>query len=180
MDTFPSYDLEPTELLYRIHRFRHGPWFYSSDGTGRFDLPPPGGTCYLAASPICAFVEVFRDTKPVAQADVEARRVATLRAPAQTRLADCTRRASRAFGITAAIHASADYTTTHLWAQAFHRAGYGGVRYLVSHDPSQRCVGITLFGHQGPTEYAIHADEPIGPAVIRAGREFGILVLPTP
>src|SRR5262245_49351437 len=86
-----------------------GPWFFSSEGTGRPDLPPPDATCYLANRPECAFIEVFRDTKPVARGDVDARRLATLRVPVATRLADCTRRAARAFGITAAIYASADH-----------------------------------------------------------------------
>jgi hypothetical protein len=180
LQCFPSLDLNSTTSLYRIHRARHGPWFYSSDGTGRFDLPPPNGTCYLADSSICAFIEVFKDTKPVARADVEARRVATLRVSGGIHLADCTQRAARAFGITATTNASADYTLTHPWAQAFHRSGFGGVRYFLSHDPAQQCIGIALFGATGPAVSPVHADEPIGADMITAAREFGILVLPTP
>ena len=174
------YTLDSRAPLFRIHRARHGPWFFSSDRTGRFDVPPPDGTCYLADSPICAFIEVFKDTKAVPRIDVEARRVASLRIPVEVRLADCTQRAARAFGITAAIHASSDYADTQPWAAAFLRAGFGGIRYFLSHDPSQQCIGIALFGANGPADYHVEAEEPIGPEVVTAAGEFGILVLPTP
>jgi len=84
------------------------------------------------------------------------------------------------FGITAAMHAEADYTVTHPRTAAFHQAGFQGARYFLSHDPAQRCVGIALFGATGPADYRVYADEPIGPEVVTAAREFGILVLPTP
>lgn len=31
-----------------MHRGEYGAWWFSSDGSGRFDLAPPDGVCYLA------------------------------------------------------------------------------------------------------------------------------------
>jgi hypothetical protein len=146
---FPSFRLTPARALCRVHRRDRGPWWFSHDGSGRFDLPPPRGTCYLAESPLGAFVEVFREIALVFQAVVDARRVSTLRVPAAVRLADCTR--ARAFGLTAEIHATEEYAATQRWAAAFAAAGFAGVRYLVRHDPSARSVGVALFGAAGET-----------------------------
>lgn len=54
------------------------------------------------------------------------------------------------------------------------------MRYLLSHDPAQRCVGIALFDRQGTAYGDLQADEPIGAEVVVAAREFGILVLSAP
>lgn len=35
--------------LVRVCRAENGTWWFSSDGSGRFDLDPPEGTCYFAA-----------------------------------------------------------------------------------------------------------------------------------
>lgn len=37
----------------------HGPWWFGSSLAGRFDLPEPHGTCYLAADPLAALLEVL-------------------------------------------------------------------------------------------------------------------------
>jgi hypothetical protein len=177
---FPSFRLTPSRALYRVHRRDRSPWWFSHDGTGRFDLPPPRGTCYLAESPLGAFVEVFREIALVSQAVVDARRVSTLRVPAAVRLADCTRARARAFGLTAAVHATEEYGATRRWAAAFAAAGFAGVRYLVRHDPSQRSVGVALFGAAGEAGMGpVEATNPIGQALCdAAARRFGIRVLP--
>ena len=99
------------------------------------------------------------------------------------KLADFTSARARAYGVTAAIHSSPLYTATQSWAESAADAGFGGVRYLVSHDPSQRQVGIALFGAAGELE--ADADScstgPIGHELIEAAyQKFGIRVLPTP
>ena len=45
---FPACELTGGQPLHRGHRAGNGPWWFSSDGGGRFDLTPPRGTCYLA------------------------------------------------------------------------------------------------------------------------------------
>lgn len=90
--------------LFRMHQGDLGPWWFSSDGHGRFDLRPPQGTCYLSLSPLGAFVEVFRDFTFVDAADVAARAVSRLQVPRDVVLANCTSSRARRFGITGEIH----------------------------------------------------------------------------
>ena len=149
--------------------------------SGRFDLQPPYGTCYLAEDPLGSFVEVFRDTRIVAESDVDKRVLSTLHVSEDCGLADCTESRALAFGVTAAIHSSESYARTQKWAAAFADAGFAGIRYLVSHDPAQDLAGVALFGPAGSEDRPVADTGPIGSDVIAAGRErFGIIVLPTP
>lgn len=178
---FPRYQLPPAHRLVRIHRHDRGPWWFSHDKTGRFDLAPPRGTCYLAEEPIGAFVEVFRYSAIVQESDVVKRRISTLHLERTAELADCTTRRAGAFGITAAIHTSEDYARTQRWAKAFADAGFDGVRYRLSHDPAQRLIGIALFGPAGPAAWPVATTVPIDDDLMAAvQRRFGIRVLPTP
>jgi hypothetical protein len=178
---FPGYRLSPDRPLIRIHRHDRGPWWFSHDKTGRFDLTAPRGTCYLAEEPIGAFVEVFRHSAFVQDSDVARRRISTLYVERPVVLADCTTRRARAFGVTAAIHSSEDYARTQRWAEAFADAGFDGIRYRLSHDPAQRAIGVALFGPAGSAAWPVAATAPIDDALIAAvQRRFGIRVLPTP
>lgn len=142
---------------------------------------PGRGTCYLAEDPLGSFVEAFRDTALVSGDDVDARCLTVVRPRKRLTLADCTARPARSFGVTAAIHSSENYALTQAWAAAFARAGFDGVRYLLSHDPAQRLVGVALFGPEGVADWprgryrAIEEDR-----LERAERLFGIRVLPEP
>ena len=179
LTAFPAVVLPARHVLHRIHHRDRMPWWFSSDGSGRFDLPPPRGTCYLGEDPLASFVEVFRDTVLVSQAVVDQRRLSKLPIPRRARLADCTARRARSFGITAAIHSGPDYVATQAWAAAFVNRGFDGIRYYVSHDPAQRSVGVALFGHGGVRRSRVTATAAIPSDLIRrAEEEFGILVLP--
>jgi hypothetical protein len=103
---FPARDVPAGYPLFRIHRRGRAPWCFSHDRSGRFDLSPPRGTCYLAEEPLGAFVEVFRTTALVSE--VRARRLSVLRLDRPLVLANCTSRRVRAFDVTAAIHAGQD------------------------------------------------------------------------
>jgi len=176
---FPAIILPARRVLYRIHRGDRLPWWFSSDGSGRFDLPEPRGSCYLTEEPLGAFVEVFRDTMIVSQLVVEARRLSRPRVARRVRVADCTSRRARSFGVTAGIHSSPEYRVTQAWASAFTAYGFDGIRYLVSHDPAQRCVGIALFGRSGAVRGRAASTVAIPEDLIRtAADEFGILVVP--
>jgi hypothetical protein len=176
---FPSHAVNRRELFYRIHRAERSPWWFSNDGSGRFDLDARG-TCYLAVSEVGAFIEVFRTGTVVPEAEVEARLLATLSVKRST-LADCTTSKARRFGITGAIHTQPDYTLTRDWAEAFARAGFEGIRYRLSHDPSQRELGVALFGPAGEQDLPVRKSGPIGAHVIaEAQRRFGLIVAPTP
>jgi hypothetical protein len=179
---FPPYVVGRRVFLYRIHREERSPWWFSDDGSGRFDLAGDGrGTCYLAATAIGAFIEVFRTDTVIPEAEVDARLVATLSVPKRATLADCTTTRARRFGVTGAIHTQPDYALTRDWAEAFAQAGFDGVRYRLSHDPAQRQLGVALFGPAGEQDLPVRATGPISAEVIeQARRRFGLIVTPTP
>jgi hypothetical protein len=196
-DHFPDVVLEPGAELVRIHRRGRSPWWFSGDGSGRFDLGPPAaspelaarGTCYLAEDPLGAFVEVFRDLRVIPEAEVRRRALSRIALPRALRLADATARRARVFGVTGALHSSPDYGLTRAWAAAFAGAGFDGVRYLVSHDPAQQLVGYALFGDRSeaggapPDEGAWPPGEAgeIGFDLLRRARlELGLHAFPAP
>ena len=57
LDGFPTRRITPGQTLQRAHTVAYGPWWFGSDGVGRFDLPAPRGTCYLADSAVVAVRE---------------------------------------------------------------------------------------------------------------------------
>lgn len=178
---FPSLHLHGAALS-RIHRASLSPWWFSSDGSGRFDLPADSGrgTCYLATEPEGCFLEVFRDLSLIAEQEIEVRRLSRL-AINEALLADCAAGRSREFGLTAEIHSAPDYRITQQWAAAFAAAGFDGVRYLLRHDPSQHLAGIALFGRAGSPPWPAPPPEKIGlDLLIEVERRFGLRVLPTP
>ena len=178
---FPSSDVDRRRSLYRIHRSDAGPWWFSGDGSGRFDLRDGSGSCCLAVTAIGVFIEVFRVATVIPEAEVEARSLSSMVPPTRARLADCTVRAARKFGITGAIHTQPDYTVPQAWAEAFAAAGFGGIRYRLSHDPAQRELGVVLFGDGGGQSLPVRRTEPVPASVIEAARQrFGLVVAPTP
>jgi hypothetical protein len=178
---FPTYDLLRRETLYRLHRADRGPWWFSSDGSGRFDLGGDRGTCYLAATPVGAFIEVFRVETVIPELELETRVLSSLPPPKRSRLADCTISAARKFGITGAIHTQPDYALPRAWAEALAAAGFAGIRYRLSHDPAQRELGIALFGSAGEGKFPVRKSEPVPASVVDEARQrFGLVVAPTP
>ncbi len=182
---FPSLQLESGSRLFRIHRAGLGPWWFSSDGSGRFDLPAASGlgTCYLAEEAAGCFLEVFRDWLLVPEAEVDARRISEIEMPEAARLADGTASRSREYGITAEIRSAPDYAVTRAWAAAFQAAGFAGVRYFLRHDPGQMLTGVALFGPAGEPERppAASARRRISRDVVdEVEGRFGIRFLPAP
>lgn len=178
---FPTYDLLRRERLYRIHRAERRPWWFSNDGSGRFDLAGDRGTCHLAVTPVGAFVEVFRTQTVIPELEVEARALSAVAPPKRSRLADCTVSAARKYGVTGAIHTQPDYALPRAWAEAFAAANFDGVRYRLSHDPSQRELGVALFGTAGEASFPVRKSEPVPAAVVdEARRRFGLVIAPTP
>lgn len=109
------------------------------------------------------------------------RALSTIQPPRSVQLADCASRRAVLFGVTAAIHSSEDYPRTRAWASAFAQAGFEGVRYLVSHDPAQRLVGIGLFQCAGVKDWPIVETRPIPEDLVFAAQNhFGITVVPRP
>lgn len=179
---YPSRTLRGEVTLYRIHRAVNGPWWFSADGFGRFDPVGTGfGACYFALEPLGAFLEVFRKTQIIDEADIHARRLFSVQLGADQRLVNLLARRGLAVGITAALGANQDYTESHRLAVAAVSARYAGVRYHVSHDPAQKLIGIALFGAAGTVAgpSGTHHEIP-SHLIIEAERLFGYRVLPAP
>jgi hypothetical protein len=185
LERFPRRTVRGDAELHRIHRRDRGVWWFSGDGTGRFD---PGGTglgaCYLAERPLGAWVEVFRREIVLSELAVRERSLSTVKLGRDVRLGDLTSRRALQFGATASLGASEDYTASHHFAVRLMQSGFGGVRYFLRHDPAQRLYGIALFGEpgeSGPADAAAVADTPIPDELVEeADARFGYRVLPTP
>ena len=61
LSLIPSVEYEKGSEFFRAHSQQYGPWYFSSSMQGRFDLPEPQGTCYLATNPGAAVREVIGD-----------------------------------------------------------------------------------------------------------------------
>lgn len=154
---FPQVTVARGERLYRIVRTRdeHGntrePWFFSSDGRGRWDLRAPHGTCYLSDRRLGAWLGVFRDAGLVSAPAVLARRLVTAaRSGNELSLADLRAAAARCYGATLDLHTGDDYTLPHAWAAALHAAGNPGLQGYIRHDPAGAARNIALFAPAGP------------------------------
>jgi RES domain len=183
---FPRRTLKGSREIYRIHRADTGPWWFSSDGSGRFDPLGTGlGACYVAERPLGAWIEVFRRRILLAEAEVLQRALFSVTLGRDLKLADLTSRRSLQFGVTASLGADEEYAASQAFAAEAAHAGFDGLRYLVRHDPAQQLYGIALFSKQTtaidnpawPDEHdAAIPDELIA----EASRLFGYQVLPTP
>jgi RES domain-containing protein len=184
---FPRRTLRGVRTLYRIHRATEDPWWFSSDGSGRFDPVGTGrGACYLAEVPIGAWLELFRKQMILDEADVAARRLLSVELGRDLRLADLTSRRALGFGVTASLGANERYDDSQAFAAQAPNAGFDGIRYLLRHDPAQRLYALALFATAGVPDRADRGwprehDEPITEDLIGEARvRFGYRVLPRP
>lgn len=164
-----------------MHRGEYGAWWFSSDGSGRFDLAPPDGVCYLAETPLGALIEHFDGIDVIPQPDLEERRISILGQDKSLRLADCTSSHARSFGVDLALSAGSDYTRTQRFAAWFRAGGFQGVRYFLRNDPAATLIGVALFGPCGEQDLPVLSTSPLEEATLdEAARAFGIQVVPLP
>ncbi len=172
---FPS--SAPPKELVRVCRRGRGTWWYSSDGSGRFDLNQANGTCYLATDPIGAIREATRGG-PVSTTWVGERELRTVGPPDPAGgLAATTRQAAGRFGLTTELVTVVPYELPRRWAAAFHQAGFAGIRHELRHDPRARPSGVSLFGPAGP---GVHPVGEADPLTVRALTRAGVEVLDVP
>ena len=182
---FPTHRLKAGATIYRIHRKELSPWWFSSDGHGRFDLvlSPGHGTCYLSQRPEGGLLEAFKGIQMVSEADIGARREYEAVFADELRLANCCVAAASKFGMNAEIHTTEDYDRTHAWAVALHAAGFDGIRYFLRSDPSLKLIGYAVFGPSGEAPAGSwpggESHEISGPTLAEAAR-YGLRVAPTP
>jgi hypothetical protein len=164
-----------------MHHNRHGPWWFSSDRSGRFDLDPPNGTCYLAEAAVGALIEHFDGISVIPQEDLDERRISIFSPRGSLRLADCTSPRIRRFGADLAVSAGSDYVRTQRFAAWFHDGGFDGVHYFLRNDPTATLIGIALFGPYGEQDQPVLSTSPVDEATLEiAAHTFGIEVVPRP
>jgi len=150
---FPQHRYPAGSRLFRSHAAVNGPWWYASDGGGRFDLALPHGTCYLAEDPVITLLETWGGMQTIPSYLADTRAVSTLQLPAAHNLADLTDNRATGYGVTAEIATTPDYPLTQLWAAALHAAGMTGMeRYRFSGqgpywDPCRNMEEIRCLAH---------------------------------
>lgn len=172
---FPS--VAPPKHLVRVCRAERATWWFSADGSGRFDLSPPEGTCYLATDAFAAIREATR-LGPVSTAwaaDRELRQVAP--PDPNARLAATTRQAAGRYGVTTELAAMIPYDLPRRWAAAFRAEKFDGIRHQLRHDQRARPSGIAMFGPAGPADLDDGTRTPLTVPAIEAA---GVSVLPPP
>lgn len=172
---FPA--VRPPSMLHRICRKDRGTWWFSSDGSGRFDLEPPEGTCYLATDLHAAIREASRlgPVTPQWIAQRQARRVAP--PDPRARLAAITYKAAGAYGVTQELVTMVPYDLPRRWAGAFRSRRFDGIRHQLRHDPRSRPAGVALFGAAGEAVLPDVQRAPLDPADVRSA---GVRIIEPP
>lgn len=174
--------LGPDTTVFRAHQRRRCPWWFSSGG-GRFDLPVPRGTCYLASSALVAVRErlgpVLAGRSAVPAAALDGVVVSRLRlgrpsgaAPQRAgervlRLANVRVAAAADFGVTRELESMTPYDVPVRWAAAFDGAGFDGVWYGPRFSPGA-AGAIAAFGPAGQDDA-----RAVDPAPVPAARVAG-------
>ena len=175
---FPAYLVDTETDLFRAHGVDLGPWWFGNDGSGRFDLSPPRGTCYVALDPLSALRErlgpVLGGSQAVPESLLEASVVSRLRLTAPREVADVQDGRAAPFGVTRELESMVPYAVPHAWARAFDQAGSGGVKYGPRFTPGDTSA-VALFHAEGA------ADWPVDPDPVPAQQVSGAPTpLPTP
>ena len=173
LENFPQYALKASKALFRAHRRANGPWWFSSDGSGRFDLTGSAGTCYLADAAAAALREALGESLVTAGivefAELDVRVVSTLTVSKQLSLADATAAKAANHGITKEI-STATYPLTQAWARAWADRGMHGVRYAGRFSTAHEDRCYALFGPSGASSAVVDpAPQPATQVAIAAG-----------
>lgn len=167
----------PPKQLVRVCRAGRATWWFSADGSGRFDLRSPEGTCYLATDAFAAIREATR-LGPVSTVWVEERELRQVSPPDPTaRLAATTRQAAGRYGVTTELATVIPYDLSQRWAAAFRAALFDGIRHQLRHDQRARPSGIAIFGSAGSAQLEDGTRSPLTAADMKAA---GVDVLPPP
>lgn len=177
--------------FFREHQKRAGAdrgcWWFSGTAAGeppegRFDLPAPRGTLYLAETDRVTARErcgrFLAHHSPIPVTFVEGRVVSTL-VGAMDDLADLTHEQAAEAGVTREINTIDDYTLTATWAVGTEQEGFTGLQYFPRFSTG-RDMAFAIFGDAGahaPPGFSISAVTPLAGVLSREG--IGIHLLPS-
>ncbi|MBF4476518.1 RES domain-containing protein [Rhodococcus rhodochrous J3] len=178
---FPSCELTAAQPLVRGHRETNGPWWFSSDGGGRFDLTPPRGTCYLAFDERTAIRETVGEalarTGVISEDFAAIRRLSTLAVPHDHVVADTCAEQAADFGLTRELVSMTPYAVPQEWAASFDAIGFTGIQYQTRFTTGPHPNAVGLFG---PAGEAAWLTDPNPEAFTAAARRCGFTVIGPP
>ncbi|MEO3935193.1 RES domain-containing protein [Dermatophilaceae bacterium Soc4.6] len=188
LDDFPVHTATVRATLHRAHHRDLGPWWFSSSG-GRFDLPAPRGTCYLADDPLVALRErigvVLGGADQVPASLLEATVISRLHLPRAHHVADLTARRASRFGATRELETMVPYAVPQAWALALAAAGHQGVRYGPRFSTGA-VTSLAVFGEAGAGSGVVDpvpvpaVDVPGAPVPLRPPRREDLTVVKPP
>jgi hypothetical protein len=182
---FPSKRLTRRRTWFRNHTDRpvsvdRGAWWFASlpaspagMETGRFDLPAPDGTCYLADTKEGAVRErvgwQHAHNGWISGPSLVDRVVSKMRLPRPLTVADVSSAEALHYRVTGELADMEDYDITQEWAQVLRKHAFEGVSYKLRFTSSAQ--GLAMFGAAGaPPDPAIEGiPEPLRPIVERWG-----------
>ena len=189
LDGFPTRRLTPRDALRRAHTAAYGPWWFGSDGDGRFDVPRPRGTCYLASSAVVALRErlgVVLGARPVVPASLlDDVVVSTLHLPEEREVADIESQDATRFGVTRELETMVPYAVPQAWARAFDAAGVGGVSYGPRFTTGET-ASCGIFGPAGAADWPVDPEPvaavevPGAPVAVDPPRRWDLTVVRPP
>ena len=183
LKAFPRRIVNRADRFFRVSRRGRGAWWFGSDH-GRFDLPAPRGTCYLANQPLTALIETIPDGEgdaidAIDRGHFAGRVLHRLHLPGRRSLAHLASRKAAAFGVTNELATTLPYDLPRRWALAFAGNGLGGVWYRSRPDLGSGSRNVAVFGQEGeakdwPTGEGADIDDEL---IERFASTFGITVL---
>ncbi|MEU5844384.1 RES family NAD+ phosphorylase [Rhodococcus sp. NPDC047139] len=164
---FPETVFLAGATAYRSHAAQRGPWWFSNNGGGRFDLSGPEGTCYTAEAALITLLEAWSGIGVIPRPELAGRDISEVSVRRDLRLADATSNRAIQFGVTSELFTTTDYALTQQWAQALRDAGFDGIRYWARHDLRHVHACLAVFAASGdrtgtvlePTDFTVLGTE---------------------
>jgi RES domain len=189
LEGFPTRVLDEGSTLHRAHLVSRGPWWFGHDGAGRFDVPAPRGTCYLATDPVTALRErigpVLGAAPAVPETLVADVVVSALPSPRAWRVADLQVAAAGSYGVTRELGTMVPYAVPQAWARAFDAVGHDGVAYGPRFTPGDSSA-VAVFDEAGAPDWPVDpapvpaSDVPGAPPVMATPRRADLTVVRPP
>lgn len=152
LNGFPTSRSTPA-VLYRAHNPARSPWWFSSDGSGRFDLRGAEGTCYLASDVATGIRESFGplldDDQAISERQARSKIVSIVSVGDTDGFANLGSKRAAWFGAIRELSTTGDYELTGRWAAALRALPVDGIHYASRFTSGERGNAWAVFGPGG-------------------------------